>query len=123
MDPLKLIPGGSRFGPLPPLGGPASSAAAGLAGAAGVAGAADATGQAGAASGQSFAEVLQNTLDQVQQLQATSDRSALLVATGQAQDLHTAMIAAEKATLALDLTAQVRNKVLEAYQEIMRMPV
>lgn len=117
MNPLKLIPVGSRFGPLPPLGGPASSAAAGVAGAAG------ATGQAAAASGQSFAEVLQNTLDQVQQLQATADRSALLVATGQAQDLHTAMIAAEKATLALDLTVQVRNKVLEAYQEIMRMPV
>lgn len=116
MDPLKLMPVGSRFSPLPAFGGPSSADPAG-------AGSAGASGQVGAASGPSFAQVLQNALDQVAQLQATADQEALRVATGQAQDLHTAMIAAEKATLALDLTVQVRNKVLEAYQEIMRMPV
>ncbi|MGE5591745.1 MAG: flagellar hook-basal body complex protein FliE [Bacillota bacterium] len=111
MDPLKLAPLGSRLGPLPPLGGAASAAAGG---------AAEATGADG---GPTFAQVLQNTLNQVAQLQATADQAAQQVATGQAQDLHTAMIAAEKATLALDLTVQVRNKVLEAYQEIMRLPI
>lgn len=111
MDPLKLAPLGSRLGPLPPLGGAASVAGGGAAEA------------AGADGGPTFAQVLQNTLNQVAQLQATADQAAQQVATGQAQDLHTAMIAAEKATLALDLTVQVRNKVLEAYQEIMRLPV
>lgn len=111
MDALKLMPLGSRIGPLPPLGGAAPAAKAGGPEA------------AGAESGPTFAQVLQNTLSQVAQLQTTADQAAQQVATGQAQDLHTAMIAAEKATLALDLTVQFRNKVLEAYQEIMRLPV
>ena len=37
------------------------------------------------------------------------------------EDLHTAMIAVQKASLALELTLQVRNKAIESYQEIMRM--
>jgi flagellar hook-basal body complex protein FliE len=40
--------------------------------------------------------------------------------TGQGVDVHTLMIASEKAQLGLQLTVQVRNKVIEAYQEIMR---
>jgi len=40
---------------------------------------------------------------------------------GKEEDLHRAIIALEKANLALGLTVQVRNKVIEAYQEIMRM--
>lgn len=40
--------------------------------------------------------------------------------TGQISDVHTLMIASEKAQLGLQLTVQVRNKVIEAYQEIMR---
>jgi flagellar hook-basal body complex protein FliE len=43
--------------------------------------------------------------------------------TGSARDLHTATLSAEKASLALDLVVSVRNKAIEAYQEIMRMPV
>ena len=41
--------------------------------------------------------------------------------TGEVEDLHQVMIAAQKASITLDLTIQVRNKVVEAYQEIMRM--
>ena len=43
------------------------------------------------------------------------------LASGQAPDLHSVTIAAEKATLSFQLAVQVRNKALEAYQEIMRM--
>ncbi len=50
-----------------------------------------------------------------------SQSSALL--SGQTQEIHSVVIAAEKAEVALKLTLQVRNKVLEAYQEMMRMQI
>ena len=43
--------------------------------------------------------------------------------TGTLDDLHTATIAAEKAEIMLNLTVQVRNRMIESYQEIMRMPM
>ena len=55
------------------------------------------------------------------QLQLEADAAAERVSTGQVEDLHTAVIAMQRASLALDLTVQVRNKAIEAYQEIMRM--
>ena len=43
---------------------------------------------------------------------------------GQASvEIHDIMLAAEKARLALDLTVSIRNKLVEAYQEIMRMQI
>jgi flagellar hook-basal body complex protein FliE len=56
-------------------------------------------------------------LDQ-EALQAQTD-----LLTGNARDMHTAVLSVEKASLALDLVVSVRNKALEAYQEIMRMPI
>jgi flagellar hook-basal body complex protein FliE len=41
--------------------------------------------------------------------------------TGESQDLHTTVIAMQKADLSFQLMMQVRNKIVEAYQEIMRM--
>ncbi|HHY11852.1 MAG TPA: flagellar hook-basal body complex protein FliE [Firmicutes bacterium] len=49
--------------------------------------------------------------------------SQIDLATGNARDMHTAVLAAEKASLTLDLVISVRNKAIEAYQEIMRMPL
>jgi flagellar hook-basal body complex protein FliE len=43
--------------------------------------------------------------------------------TGTLDNLHTATIAAEKAEIMLNLTVQVRNRMVEAYQEVMRMPM
>lgn len=71
----------------------------------------------------SFSSMLQGAVQQVNQLQTTADRAAELVSSGQLQDLHVATIAMQKASLALDLTIQVRNKAIEAYQEIMRMQI
>jgi len=52
-----------------------------------------------------------------------ADNLAVNLSSGSVEDVHEAMIAMQKAKLALDFTIQVRNKVIEAYQEIMRMQV
>lgn len=71
----------------------------------------------------SFSEVLKNAVDEVNSLQQQSSDMKTQLLTGQVQDLHQVMIAAEKSSLAFQLTVQIRNKVVEAYQEIMRMQV
>lgn len=76
-----------------------------------------------ASTGASFSEFLQKALTEVNSLQKQSEAAAIKLTTGEITDLHSVMIAGEKAGLALQLTVQVRNKVIEAYQEIMRMQV
>ena len=71
--------------------------------------------------GTDFASFLNNALQQVDALQKNADAASIGLATGQTQDLSTAMIALEKANLSLSLTVEVRNKVLDAYDQIMRM--
>jgi flagellar hook-basal body complex protein FliE len=75
------------------------------------------------AAGAQFGEFLQKALADVNRLQLEADDAARSLAAGTATDLHTVAIIAEKADLALQLTLQVRNRILEAYQEIMRMQV
>ena len=74
-------------------------------------------------SGTSFKEMVKDAVSEVNKLQSQADQSAVKLATGELEDVHRAMIDMQKAKLALDLTIQVRNKVIEAYQEIMRMQV
>jgi len=62
-------------------------------------------------------------LDSVNNLQLQSADLKKELATGGDVELHDVMIASEKAGISLNLTMQVRNKLLEAYQEIMRMSV
>lgn len=70
-----------------------------------------------------FGAMLRNALAEVNQTQLESARMDRLLAQGQLTNVHEAVIAAEKATLSLELTVQIRNKLLEAYQEVMRMNV
>jgi flagellar hook-basal body complex protein FliE len=70
-----------------------------------------------------FGEVFKQALNEVNGLQQQSSQMKTQLLTGQADDIHQVMIAAEKADLAFQLTLQIRNKVIEAYQEIMRMQV
>lgn len=70
-----------------------------------------------------FSKYLGEALDAVNQKQIESERLNLQLAAGQVDDIHQVMIAAQEASLALSLTVQVRNKVIEAYQEMMRMPI
>jgi len=71
--------------------------------------------------GQSFGDILKDTLQDVNRLQIEADVASTQLALGQVDDLHQVTIATEKAYLALQLTTVVRNKVVEAYQEISRM--
>lgn len=71
----------------------------------------------------SFQKLLAEALGQVDALQQRADELAVRLATGDQVDLHDVVIAQEHAALAFRLTLQVRNKLLEAYQELTRMQV
>lgn len=68
-----------------------------------------------------FGQLFKQTLEKVNAAQNTSDKLTNQLVTGEVQDVHEVMIASQKASLSLQLTVQVRNKVVEAYQEVMRM--
>ena len=72
---------------------------------------------------ESFASTLKEAVNAVNMAQKDSDHKMQELATGKSQNIHETMMAAEKADIALRLMVQVRNKVIEAYQEIMRMQV
>ena len=76
-----------------------------------------------AAPGLDFGQVLKQAVERVEQDQKGAAEAATRLVTGQAVDLSEVMIASERANLSLGLALQVRNKMLEAYQEIMRMPL
>lgn len=71
----------------------------------------------------SFSDFLRASLDNVDSLEKDHNEYDFKIATGQLENIHEAMIAAQKADTALQLTMQVRNKVLDAYREIMRMQI
>ncbi len=71
--------------------------------------------------GETFKQTLQEVLGTVDGSIKESEQMIRDFALGEDVELHQVMIAAEEANLALQLTVQVRNKVIEAYQEIMRM--
>ena len=99
--PIDVIPGGAS-GAIATVGRVAKAAAAPGAGA--------------------FAESLQKMLGQVEQNAGAANTAVgnMLDKTG---DVHDAMIALQRAEMSLELTVQVRNKLVQAYQDIMRMPV
>lgn len=76
-----------------------------------------------AAAGGDFAAWLGRSLAAVEEAQRAADQAALSLAAGEAEDLARVVLAQERATLMLSLTVQTRNRMLEAYQEIMRMPL
>ncbi|MCC7353536.1 MAG: flagellar hook-basal body complex protein FliE [Anaerolineae bacterium] len=73
--------------------------------------------------GASFGDLMKGAVQQLNQVQNEADVAAMQVATGQGGDLHNALITVEEASLAFQLALQVRNKAIEAYQEVMRMQV
>jgi len=80
------------------------------------------TGGAGEAA-QSFGKLLSQAVDTVNGAQQEADTAITRLASGQPVDLHQVMLAMEKADITLQLTTEVRGKLVEAYQEIMRMQV
>jgi len=71
----------------------------------------------------SFSEVLKDALESVNTYQKDYDTALYRHLLGDDINLHDVVIAGEKARLSLELTIQIRNKALEAYQEIMRMQI
>ncbi|WP_245671868.1 flagellar hook-basal body complex protein FliE [Desulfuribacillus stibiiarsenatis] len=71
----------------------------------------------------SFGDMLKQAIDQVNQLENHSSEMGKLLAAGKIDNLHDVLIAGQKASVAVELTVQVRNKAVEAYQEVMRMQV
>jgi flagellar hook-basal body complex protein FliE len=77
-------------------------------------------GEGGAGGG--FGDTLGRLLDGVEQTSANAN-SAVSGMLDKTTDVHDAMIALQRAELALQLTVQIRNKFVQAYQDVMRMPV
>ena len=107
-----------------PIGGISfPSAFTGLSGVTGAAATPDAVAQAPAAGDNGFADVLVSSLEELQAKQSTSDGLAVQAATGDLRDVHDYMIAANEAKLATEMLVTVKNKAVEAFNEVMRMPV
>lgn len=70
-----------------------------------------------------FAAFLNQAIKEVDSLQAQANVANEGLLTGNIEDFHTAVIAMEKANLSMSLTVEVRNKVLDAYHEMMRMQI
>ncbi|TKC18654.1 flagellar hook-basal body complex protein FliE [Robertmurraya kyonggiensis] len=71
----------------------------------------------------SFASVLKESIEKVNEAQIESDVMTEKLARGEDVDLHQVMVASQKASITLSATMEIRNKVIEAYQEVMRMQV
>jgi len=70
-----------------------------------------------------FADMLAQKIEKVDQMQKTADTAVTDMVSGKGRNLHEAVLAMEMADTSLRLMVTVRNKAIEAYQEIMRMPV
>lgn len=70
-----------------------------------------------------FKDLLMDALENVNSLETESAKMTEDFIAGRTDNIHQVMIAGEKASIALQFVMEVRNKVLEAYQEIMRMQV
>ncbi len=76
---------------------------------------------ASGADGEAFGKLLTDLVSRLSALQADADRLAAGLAAGEPVDIHEVMLALEKANLGFQFALQVRNKVVEAYQEVMRL--
>jgi len=81
------------------------------------------TGSTKSVSGSGFSDLLTDGLDRLEQVQDKADSLAVKAATGDLDDIHDYTIAATEASVTTQLTVAVRNRALEAFNEIMRMPI
>lgn len=74
-------------------------------------------------SGGDFAAILKSSLGSVEGLSKAAHQSAERFLSGEGEEIHEVALAAQKAELAFELFVETRNKVVEAYQEVMRMQI
>jgi flagellar hook-basal body complex protein FliE len=79
--------------------------------------------ESGQSGGASFADHLRESVRDVNGMSKTADRMGMELSTGKTGNIHDTMLAATQAELSFNLMVQLRNKALEAYSEVMRMPV
>ena len=72
---------------------------------------------------QSFGEMLTDALKKTNELQLESDKLNAALAAGRVEDISQVVVASQKADIAIQLTLQLRNRAVSAYQEVMRMQV
>ena len=77
----------------------------------------------GVQDGPSFSDVLKKTIEDVSGLEQEADKAIAALASGKSDNLHEAMIALQKADLSFKAMMEIRDKLINAYKEIMRMPV
>ncbi len=77
--------------------------------------------RAGGGGSSDFLGALQGAMDQVEQLHQDAQGKVAGMLDGSGSDVHSAMIAVEKAGLAFEMMVQVRNKIVQAYQTVSQM--
>ena len=73
--------------------------------------------------GSAFGDMVLDGIDRLESVQDKSDKLAVQAATGDLDDIHDYTVAATEASVTAQLTVAVRNRALEAFTEIMRMPI
>lgn len=68
-----------------------------------------------------FGNILKDEINKVNELQIRSDEANQQLIAGESDDIHSVLLATEEARLALEMAVQIRNKLIESYQEINRM--
>lgn len=68
-----------------------------------------------------FGDVLKEQLNKVNDLQLRADQATQEFVVGESEDIHSVLLATEEARLALEMAVQIRNKLIESYQEINRI--
>ncbi len=75
----------------------------------------------GGKSNTNFAEILKASIEKVNELQLNAESAMEKLAKGEVKDIHEVLVAVEEANLAFMTMMQIRNKLIEAYQELMRL--
>jgi flagellar hook-basal body complex protein FliE len=78
-------------------------------------------GAPGAQGNVAFGDILKQALQEVNQVSAQADTEARNLMTGESADMHSAMLAVQKADLSFQMMMAVRSKLIDAYREVMRM--
>src|SRR5260370_37183054 len=73
--------------------------------------------------GADFGSALKQAVGALGELSGKADASSLALAKGEPIDIHEVMLNTEQASLGFSMALQVRNKLIDAYQEVMRMSV
>ncbi len=70
-----------------------------------------------------FDDFLKDSINKLNSLEKESNNMDFMLASGEVENIHDVMIASQKSEIALQFTIEIRNKVMDAYKEIMRIQI